>query len=902
MAMRMAELSLNSRTTGTCAGRWHLAGLLAGLVLLGCDFNPCVGGGDIEQDSDQDMLPDCLEQGGITFNDDDTVDFVTNTNPQRADIFVKLDWMDCGSNTADDCSDGHSHAPNADALQDVTAAFASSPFQNPDGSTGIDLHIEMGEALTHQTVCDCACIANLVDNDRQILSVAEKALPNAGDFFEAKRKVVHYFLWSHQHTAGDSSSGYACPNGYTHVSLGAWGGYGNRTDQAGTFMHELGHQLGLPHGGSDGVNYKPNYLSVMNYSFQVSYSGRLAALDYSRTDLDDLDETNLVEASGIGPNTAILTSFFNPTRDFIDVSAQGPIDWNQDGDSTDTVSGLDINNDGVCVGVGDDDVLDSRQSGDDQYFAKNRSGWMVLSDTTRANAGDDDKYVDASSGETRISTGVNAILDTPVAAGDVLRSMAIVDGPDRTCDTGVSGNDEQIKSSGAAQTNVLGGHDDWNDLNLRQLFDVKGGFGETPPSSTDMPNEQELTFERSLELKPSDVVIEVQSAFTPRDRLAMYDVVVSNAGPEATKGPVHADLVLPETASEVTCQAAADATCVLTETGDKVLLDTPELAPGEHRAFSVVLKVDASLCATPEAYEAAVRSSILNIELDTSNDTYSLAFPDADGDGIVDVCGWPITDFAVMGAVSTRIGDRSAVNEAAGPFARGVVAKKNPGDNGLGAFRIGVSAITGEILSNGNATLEKNAVVDGDVVALGRVVLRQGVQVSGTVSELQAPTPALPELELFADFSGVPLGDIVLGSGASVAPAPGRYGIVSLGAGSDLHLQAGDYRFDQLLSDSRLHFDTAGGPIRVFVRDTLVVRGQWLNGDAGGVLLGFAGTSAVSVETNVAATILAPFAHVALGSGTARHFTGAVLANEVLLRPDVVLTHRAFRGTWPWNP
>ncbi len=903
MSMRIAKRFGNSRTTvRTFAERLRLPLALIGLALLGCDFNPCVNGGDIEDDADGDALPDCLEQGGITFDDNDSVDFTTNTNPQRADIFVKLDWMDCGSNTADDCSDGHNHSPNAQSLQDVIAAFAASPYSNPDGSTGIDLHVEMGEALTHQTVCGCDCIANLVDNGKQILSTAEKALSNADDFFEAKRKVVHYFLWSHQHTAGDSSSGVACTNGYTHVSLGAWGGYGNRTDQAGTFMHELGHQIGLPHGGSDGINNKPNYLSIMNYTFQVSYSGRLAALDYSRSDLDDLDETSLVEPNGIGANTATLTSFFTKTRDLIDVSSQGAIDWNQDGDSTDTViDGRDINNDGVCVTTGDDDVLDSRKSGDDQYFAKNRSGWMVLSDTTRAKVGDDDKFVDAASGETRISTGANAILDTAVAGGDVLKSLAIVDGPDRTCDTSKSGNDKQLVASGSPETSVLTGHDDWGSINLKQLFNLKGGFGDTPPSSTDMPDEPELTFQQSLVTLPSDVVVEVNTSFTARDRLAVYDVVVGNAGPESTQGPVHVDLVLPGTATEVTCQAPGDSTCVLTAAGDKVLLDAPELAPGGSRAFSVALKLNASLCATPEAYNAAVRSSILNIELDPSNDTYSIPFPDVDGDGIIDVCGWPITDFTVLGKVSTQISNRSVISEAVGPFARGIVAKKNPGDSGLGQFRVGVDAITGEALTNGNATFDKNSIVDGDIVALGSIVLRQGVQVTGTVSPLTAPSPALPELELFVSFSGTP-GNVTLGSGASLSLTPGRYGIVSVGVGSDLFLTAGDYVLNQLLINSRIHFDTSSGPIRVFVRDTLVVHGQWLNGDPGGVLLGFAGTSPVSVETSLGATILAPSAQVAIGTATARAFAGAVLANEVLIRPDVVLTHRPFRGTWPWNP
>jgi hypothetical protein len=34
-------------------------------------------------------------------------------------------------------------------------------------------------------------------------------------------------------------------------------------------MHELGHNLGLLHGGDDDINNKPNYLSIMNYMYQL---------------------------------------------------------------------------------------------------------------------------------------------------------------------------------------------------------------------------------------------------------------------------------------------------------------------------------------------------------------------------------------------------------------------------------------------------------------------------------------------------------------------------------------------------------------------------------------------------------------------------------------------------------
>jgi hypothetical protein len=40
-------------------------------------------------------------------------------------------------------------------------------------------------------------------------------------------------------------------------------------DHVGTFLHELGHNLNLGHGGIDSINWKPNYPSIMNYYWQL---------------------------------------------------------------------------------------------------------------------------------------------------------------------------------------------------------------------------------------------------------------------------------------------------------------------------------------------------------------------------------------------------------------------------------------------------------------------------------------------------------------------------------------------------------------------------------------------------------------------------------------------------------
>src|SRR5439155_15279268 len=131
------------------------------------------------------------------------------------------------------------------------------------------------------------------------------------------RLAFHYAVFAHNQVGSTSSGCSEIGGNDVAVTLGSFastlvGGVihnrGTTDQQAGTLMHELGHNLGFRHGGGDNVNCKPNYLSVMSYSRQFSnlISGR--RLDYSRNDevttpgqLITLDAIHgLNEDSGIG--------------------------------------------------------------------------------------------------------------------------------------------------------------------------------------------------------------------------------------------------------------------------------------------------------------------------------------------------------------------------------------------------------------------------------------------------------------------------------------------------------------------------------------------------------------------------------------------------------------------------
>jgi hypothetical protein len=314
--------------------------------------------GQVGADTDGDGLLDTWEKNGIDANNDGIIDFVLpQADPMHKNLYVEVDYMQFHRPIGGGGAFG--------SIQDVRSAFSRSPVPNPDGTTGINLFVLVDEQIPHQNTTDVNGLRTI--KSQSFGTVAERANANSVNLLAAKRMAFHYAVFAHDQPGENSGSSGVSDNGVPGnpgmnflVTLGnGWAvdastghSVGSRDQQAGTFIHELGHNLGLQHGGGDGVNCKNNYFSVMNYIFQFSNFVSSRPLDYSRSALDTLNKTNLSEPDGIAQSTPpdLMTQYGpdGPGQGPELTAAGVPVDWNFDGDSTDEGVNADINGGLTC--------------------------------------------------------------------------------------------------------------------------------------------------------------------------------------------------------------------------------------------------------------------------------------------------------------------------------------------------------------------------------------------------------------------------------------------------------------------------------------------------------------------------------------------------------------------------
>lgn len=345
-------------------------------------------------DTDGDGLPDVWEKYGIEYKDEFLDLPAMGADPNKPDIFVEVDWME-----------GYDPNEYADALWIVYQQFADHK---------INLHIDAGpdfrDYVTNQEwgsksaaseieFCDTLKKSDNLDESTSTLKGNwEKIIDENFNNHPVRTSVFRHCIMGNKITQkkilwfDESISGLAnnLPGQYFIVAFGCLcesflAGNDQIVAIAGTFMHELGHTLGLYHGGinsngvGDNTNFKPNYISIMNYSFQTTglqifdetLTNELTKWDliknvnYSECNFPALNEKKLIEsnlfnldnnienlvAQGLDQDLAIkiydineitYTKLYFDKNSILVSSILGECDINSDGDCDDIIS-KDIN-------------------------------------------------------------------------------------------------------------------------------------------------------------------------------------------------------------------------------------------------------------------------------------------------------------------------------------------------------------------------------------------------------------------------------------------------------------------------------------------------------------------------------------------------------------------------------
>jgi hypothetical protein len=296
-------------------------------------------------------------------------------DPNMKDIFIEVGYLKSSVTTSNPLQPSvppHSHLPSKKAIDMLGDAFARAPVTNPNGRSGIRMHVDVGasyqtqpadpyvipaaqarggEAIDERTClpgsnCQFQDFAGTIGwksgyrfyRDQPLNYATESDCVAAGAAcirrFDRNRKdMFHYALFAHAiglprsddpasplfHVPKNTSGIADLVGGDIMVTLGFWDNYtGSDYMQAATLMHELGHNLALRHGGLPlEFNCKPNYQSVMNYLFQarglITPTGA-SVLDYSRQALPALNPNSVSETAPFQPATTLpyYTRWYSP--------------------------------------------------------------------------------------------------------------------------------------------------------------------------------------------------------------------------------------------------------------------------------------------------------------------------------------------------------------------------------------------------------------------------------------------------------------------------------------------------------------------------------------------------------------------------------------------------------------
>ncbi len=283
------------------------------------------------KDTDRDGVWDGWEVHGH-----DWVDYAgMGAHPLRKDVFVEIDYEHYHDGTR------NRSARLSDAvIRKMEQIYLGLDVTNPDGTRGIRLHVFQQGHLPRGHRCDNANNSQMFhEKHRRVFKYGQLCLtPSPND--QMGQAVVGGSRFFGRAVEIDQDPG----NDASEEQQGVW---------LGIVAHELGHTLGLRHGGEADINCKPNYPSLMNYVYTKNFLGRgmtvsSTAMRFSDGRLPALDERAMSERNpfpGFSAGDIAFLRYFGWGGDFgFPVHASNTwVDWDRNGSYDVGTRSIDVN-------------------------------------------------------------------------------------------------------------------------------------------------------------------------------------------------------------------------------------------------------------------------------------------------------------------------------------------------------------------------------------------------------------------------------------------------------------------------------------------------------------------------------------------------------------------------------
>lgn len=227
----------------------------------------------------------------------------------------------------------------------------------------------------------------------------------------------------------------------------------------------------------------------------------------------------------------------------------------------------------------------------------------------------------------------------------------------------------------------------------------------------------------------------------------------------------------------------------------------------------------------------------------------------------------PLQAVAALANDTLLLGDRTIIKTRSGAFA--TIANLGSAETNLGA-----DTRVGNVWSVGKVVLRDRAQVAGFVRSQGTITVPPTASVVPGPVVASTPFTPLDSTSWTVTFPTPSGGDAFLQPNAKRTLPPGSYGAVTVQPTATLTLVAGTYFFQSMdfESSAAVSLDDKNGPISIYVANSVIYRAAVTDtaNDPARILIGFAGTANVAIESSLVGTFVAPSARVTVGSMTHR--------------------------------